>query len=103
MSVKIVNHENYKAEVTENAGTVILDFYADWCGPCMMLKPFMEELSDELPDVSFCKINVDDEPALAGAFGIVSIPTIIKFRGGKNVDQSVGYMGKDSLKGWIIK
>lgn len=103
MSVLKIDHTNFKNEVSESEQTVILDFWAEWCGPCRMISPLVEELSEELPDIKFCKINVDEEPALAGAFGIVSIPTLIKVRNGKNIDQSVGYVGKDLLKSWILK
>lgn len=103
MAVIHIDHENYKTEVTDSEKIVILDFWAEWCGPCQMLSPYVEELSEELADMKFCKVNVDDEPALAGAFGIVSIPTLIKIKDGKNIDQAVGYMGKESLKAWVLK
>lgn len=103
MAVTKVDQTNFKTEVLDSKKTVILDFWAEWCGPCKMISPLVDELSDELTDIHFCKINVDDEPALAGAFGIVSIPTLIKIKDGKSVDQSVGYAGKESLRAWIKK
>ncbi len=103
MSVIKVDHNNFKEIVTESKNTVILDFWAQWCGPCKMIAPIVEELSDEHPEITFCKVNVDDEPAIAAAYGIVSIPTLIKFKDGKAVDQNVGLSSKAILEGWIVK
>ena len=103
MSVITVNYDNFKNDVLDNDKTVIIDFWAEWCGPCKMISPLVEELSEEIKDVIFCKINVDDEPAIASAYQIVSIPTLIKMRGGKIIDTSVGYAGKETLKQWILK
>ncbi len=103
MSVIKVDHSNFKEIVTENKNTVILDFWAEWCGPCKMIAPIVEDLSVEHPEITFCKVNVDDEPAIAAAYGIVSIPTLIKFKGGKAVDQNVGLSSKAILEDWIVK
>lgn len=103
MSVIKVDHSNLKEIVTENKNTVILDFWAEWCGPCKMIAPIVEDLSVEHPEITFCKVNVDDEPAIAAAYGIVSIPTLIKFKGGKAVDQNVGLSSKAILEDWIVK
>ncbi len=102
MSVLKVDHSNFKETVSDSKGTVILDFWAEWCGPCKMIAPFVEELSETHPGIAFCKVNVDDEPAIAAAYGIVSIPTLIKFKDGKVVDQHVGYAGKDMLEAWAV-
>ncbi|MBR3767118.1 MAG: thioredoxin [Clostridia bacterium] len=103
MSVLNVDHSNFKEIISDSKGTVILDFWADWCGPCKMIAPLVEELSEKHTEITFCKVNVDDEPAIAAAYGIVSIPTLIKFKDGKAVDQNVGYSGKEILEAWIIK
>lgn len=103
MSVLKVDHSNFKEIVSDSKGTVILDFWADWCGPCKMIAPLVEEISEKHTEITFCKVNVDDEPAIAAAYGIVSIPTLIKFKDGKAVDQNVGYSGKEILEAWIIK
>lgn len=103
MSVIKVDHTNFKSEISDYSGKVILDFWASWCGPCTMISPIIDGLSEELTDVKFCKVNVDDEPAIAAAYGIVSIPTLIKFQNGKNIDVNVGYSGKEVLKAWIEK
>lgn len=103
MSVIKVDYTNFKTEISDYSGKVILDFWASWCGPCSMISPIIDGLSEELTDVKFCKVNVDDEPAIAAAYGIVSIPTLIKFQNGKNIDVNVGYSGKEVLKNWIEK
>ncbi len=103
MAVIKVDHSNFKEIVAENKGTVILDFWAEWCGPCMMIAPLVAELSEKHPEITFCKVNVDDEPAIAAAYGIVSIPTLIKFKGGKEADRNVGYAGEAMLEAWAVK
>lgn len=103
MAVIKVDYSNFKEIVSESKGTVILDFWAEWCGPCMMIAPLVAELSEKHPEITFCKVNVDDEPAIAAAYGIVSIPTLIKFKGGKEADRSVGYAGEAMLEAWAVK
>ena len=103
MAVIKVDHSNFKELVSDSKGTVILDFWAEWCGPCKMIAPLVEEISEVHPEITFAKVNVDDEPAIAAAYGIMSIPTLIKFRDGKAVDQNVGYSGKEILEAWIIR
>lgn len=103
MSVTKVDHTNFKEKITDSKGTVILDFWAPWCGPCGMIAPIVEELSENMSDISFCKVNVDDESAIAAAYGIVSIPTLIKFKDGKNIDSHVGFAGKEILASWVEK
>lgn len=96
--VKKIGKANFKEEVN---GLVLVDFYADWCGPCRMVGPVIEELSDEMPEVGFKKINVDEEGELAGLFGVRSIPTLVLFKDGKEVDRIVGFKPKNALKDFI--
>ena len=84
-------------ELTHAKNPVLLDFYADWCGPCRMLAPTLEEIAAERPDVTVAKINVDELPELAGAFGIVSIPTLVVLKEGVAVGQSVGVRPKEQI------
>lgn len=103
MAVIKVDHSNFKEIISDSRGTVILDFWAEWCGPCKMIAPLVEEISEAHPEITFAKVNVDDEPAIAAAYGIMSIPTLIKFRDGKAVEQNVGYSGKEMLEAWAVR
>ncbi|MGL5000242.1 MAG: thioredoxin [Cetobacterium sp.] len=91
-----LNNSNFKNEVVESKGIVLVDFWADWCGPCKMLAPTLEELSEETT-AKICKVNVDESGELAGDYGIRSIPTMIVFKDGVKVDQIVGLRQKSEL------
>ncbi|ERT68068.1 MULTISPECIES: thioredoxin [Cetobacterium] len=91
-----LNNSNFKGEVIESKGLVLVDFWADWCGPCKMLAPILEELSGET-EAKICKVNVDESGDLAGDYGIRSIPTMIIFKDGVKVDQIVGLRQKSEL------
>ena len=90
MSVITITKENFAAEVLNSDKPVLLDFWASWCGPCRMLSPIVDQVADERPDVKVGKVNVDEQPDLAGQFGVMSIPTLLVFKNGKLVNQSVG-------------
>ena len=96
MAVQKVNHARFE-EWASTGKTVLLDFYAEWCGPCRMLAPVVEEVAAERPDVLVGKVNVDEEPALAQRFGIVSIPFLAVLRGGEVQTTSVGYCDKTRI------
>ena len=91
-----LNNSNFKGEVIESKGLVLVDFWADWCGPCKMLAPILEELSGET-EAKICKVNVDESGDLAGDYGIRCIPTMIIFKDGVKVDQIVGLRQKSEL------
>lgn len=97
MAIVKITNANFETEVLNHNGTVLVDFYADWCGPCKMIAPIVEEISNERADVKFCKINVDNTPELAVKYGVVSIPTLIVFKGGEKVNMAVGYRSKQEL------
>lgn len=97
MSVKIITKENFEAEVLQSQKTVLIDFWATWCGPCQMLSPVVDSFAEENPDISVCKVNVDEQPELAMAFGIESIPTLIVMKGGKAVNKSLGVIPKEKI------
>lgn len=97
MEIRHITNENFDAEVRQAAGPVLADFYADWCGPCKMLAPIVEEIAQERPDLKVVKINVDEADAVAAEFGIMSIPTLILFRDGKAESKMVGFQSKDRL------
>ena len=94
MAVLTVTKENFQKEVLESEKPVLLDFWASWCGPCRMVSPLVDEIAAERPDIAVGKVNVDEQPELAGKFGVASIPTLVVLRGGRIVKQSVGAMPK---------
>lgn len=93
-----VNESNFKEFTGERDRLVVLDFWAEWCGPCRMLAPVLEEIGTEYPEVAFGKVNVDEEAGLAQMFGIVSIPTLVFMKNGKIIKKSVGYLDADGLR-----
>ena len=97
-----ITAENFEAEVLNSDKPVLLDFWATWCGPCMMVGPIVAEIAEERSDIKVGKVNVDDEPALANSFGIQSIPTLIYFKDGKAVDQIIGYRPKEDILKIIV-
>ena len=96
--VKILDKDNYEQEVMKAEGTVLVDFYADWCGPCRMQGPIVEQLSEERTDVKFCKLNVDEAVAIAMELGISSIPTIMVVKNGQITFKEAGLMQKAQLE-----
>lgn len=96
MSVLNVNKENFDS-VTDSGKVVLLDFYADWCGPCQMLSPIVEEIAEENPQFLIGKVNVDKEPELAQRFEVLSIPTLAVMKNGTIIKQSVGVRPKSEI------
>lgn len=99
---KIKNAAEYDAVLSGNK-SVFVDFFADWCGPCKMLGPVVEELAAENPDVKFIKVNVDENPDVARRYGIMSIPTMLVFRDGEQVGSAVGFMPKPQVEELVRK
>ena len=96
MSVLHINQKNF--EMIENSEkTVLLDFYADWCGPCRMVSPLIDEIANERSDILVAKVNVDDEQELAGKFGVFSIPTLVVIKNGKVTKQVTGARPKAQI------
>lgn len=99
MAEIIITTENFKDEVLLSGKPVLVDFWASWCGPCMMLAPVIEEIANEnASTLKVGKVNVDEFPELAMQFGISSIPAVLYFEGGKLVDTSVGYVPKENIE-----
>lgn len=97
MAVVTVTAGNFDQEVLQSTETVLVDFWASWCGPCKMLSPMVDQVAEERPDIKVCKINVDDEPELAGRFGVMSIPALKVFKNGEVVNESVGVQPKAKI------
>ena len=101
MSVVEGFDNNFENEVLKSDKKVLVDFNAEWCGPCRMLKPFLEEISNEKDDIKVVSINVDEYPDVSREYGIMSIPCLILFKDGKEVKRSVGFMPKEELEDFI--
>ena len=101
MAVLQITEEQFEAEVVKAEGKVLVDFWASWCGPCKMLSPVVDQLSEETPDVKFVGVNVDDAEGLAIKYGISSIPCLILFKDGEAVSRSVGFRPKGDLAKFI--
>lgn len=97
MSVLKISKDNFQNEVINSESTVLLDFYADWCGPCRMVSPIVDEIAEERNDIKVGKINVDEEGELAERFAIFSIPALVVIKDGKIVNQSVGARPKAQI------
>ena len=95
MSVKKLTNENFESIVSN--GTVLVDFFAEWCGPCKMMSPIIDEIAEERNDITVAKLNVDDAVEIATKFNVLSIPTLVIFKDGKEVSRIVGLQSKDKI------
>ena len=97
----VINNDSFKTEVEEHDGLVLIDFFANWCAPCRMIAPILEELEGELADVKFCKVDVDESPELAKMFKVDSIPFLALVKDNTFLDMSLGYKSKEELVSFI--
>lgn len=103
MGVLKITSENFKSEVLENSQKVLIDFYADWCGPCKMMGPVVEEIAEEHSDVKVVKIDVDNAEDIAIKYQIMSIPTLVVVKDGQEVNRSIGLISKEKIEELIEK
>lgn len=101
MSVIIINKENFASEVINSDKPVLLDFYADWCGPCRMVGPIVSEIANERSDIKVGKINVDEQQELAAQFQVMSIPMLAVIKNRKLANQVVGYRPKEQIEAML--
>lgn len=97
MSVQTITQENFDELVLQSPKTVLVDFWAPWCGPCRMVGPILEEIAAERSDIKVGKVNVDEQPELAGQFGVTSIPTLVVLKDGRIVNQATGARPKSQI------
>ena len=98
MATTVITKENFKSEVLDAQGTVLIDFWANWCGPCRMLSPIVDQVAEQHSEVKVGKIDIDAQPELANQFGVMSIPTLIVFKNGQKVNESVGLIPKENVE-----
>ena len=98
MAVMKVNNDTFQEKVLNNSKPVLVDFYADWCGPCRMVGPVIDEIAQERPDIKVGKINVDENSELAMKYSVMSIPNMKFFKGGQVVDEVIGAVPKPAMK-----
>ncbi len=96
-----ITKENFDSEVLNEKGTVLIDFWAEWCGPCMMMAPVVAEIAEQRDDVKVCKVNSDEQPELCEMFSVNSIPAFFVLKNGEVVNNAVGYMKKEKLESML--
>ena len=101
MSVIHLNSENFDKEIKQYAGVALIDFYADWCGPCKMVSPVVDEIAASQSGYKICKVNVDEASDLAAAFSVMSIPTLVVMKNGEIVDTHIGLASKAKILGML--
>ncbi|MDD6072422.1 MAG: thioredoxin [Clostridiales bacterium] len=102
MAVMNITTDTFEQEVLKETKTVLVDFWADWCGPCKMLGPIVDQIAEEHPEIKVCKVNVDKEPSLAMDYKIMNIPNLIVFKNGEKVNQAIGVHSKSDIEAMVL-
>lgn len=103
MALEHLNQSNFDTTLQEHSGFTVVDFFATWCGPCKMFTPILESAAQKLPDVHFYKVDIDAEMSLAERYRIMTVPTLLIFKGGKLVEQSVGVISEQQLESLLAR
>lgn len=103
MALQHLNQGNYDETLKGYNGITVVDFFATWCGPCKMFTPILEQAAVNMPDVHFYKVDIDEDSSLAERYQIMTVPTLMFFKGGEVVDKSVGVISEDQIKAIIAK
>ncbi|MBO5470399.1 MAG: thioredoxin [Lachnospiraceae bacterium] len=101
MAVISVTTDSFEQEVLKAEQTVMVDFWAAWCGPCKMLSPIVDQIAEEHPKIKVCKVNIDEEPSLAIDYKVMSIPTLLVFKNGEKVNMSIGVQSKSDIEAML--
>lgn len=101
MAVVHVTTDNFEQEVLKAEQTVMVDFWAAWCGPCKMLSPIVDQIAEEHLEIKVCKVNIDEEPSLAIDYKVMSIPTLLVFKNGEKVNMSIGVQAKSDIEAML--
>ena len=101
MAVISVTTDTFEQEVLKAEQTVMVDFWAAWCGPCKMLSPIVDQIAEEHPEIKVCKVNIDEEPSLAIDYKVMSIPTLLVFKNGEKVNMSIGVQAKSDIEAML--
>ena len=97
MTALNITTNNFNAEIMNSDKPVLIDFFATWCGPCKMVSPIVDQIAEENADIKVCKINIDEQSELVSAFGVISIPTLVALKDGKEITRTVGAVPKSNI------
>ena len=101
MATNKITDANFSTDVLQSDKPVVLDFWAEWCGPCLQIAPSLEQISEEMPGVTIAKINIDENPMTPSQFGVRGIPTMVMFKNGEAIATKVGALPKNAIVEWI--